>query len=354
MFENYFKIAFRNLRRNKGFSFINIFGLAIGMASAILILLWIQNEVSHDRFHAKGDRIYTLNNRDKFNGEVWAWNSTPKILGPAVKQDYPEVEDAVRVNGSSFLFSTGDKHLNVTGYFVDPGLLSVFSFPLLKGTPGKALSRTYNIVLTEKLAKKLFGNEEAMGKVIRIDSSDNFTVTGVLKDLPTNTAFDFEYLMPWAYMSKIGYDDSLWANNSVRTFVLLKPGASQAAFDGKIKNITIDHTDGKETTQVFTQPLKDIWLYSKSENGRYVGGRIETVKLFSIIAAFILLIACINFMNLSTARSERRAREVGIRKVAGAAKGKLVVQFLGESILLAFLAGIAAIGIVQIPQYRGR
>ncbi len=350
MFKNYFKTAWRNIVRNKAFSAINIAGLAIGMASAILILLWIENELSHDRFHAKGDRIYTLNNRDRFNGGYWAWATTPKILGPTIKQDYPDVEEVVRVNGSSFLFTAGEKHLNVSGYFADSGILNVFSFPLLKGTAGKALSGTYNIVLTEKLAKKLFGNEEAMGKVIRIDSSDNFTVTGVLKDLPTNTAFDFEYLMPWVYMSKIGYEDSSWGNNSIKTFVLLKPGVPQAAFDAKIKNITINHNKegDKSTTEVFTQPLKDIWLYSNSENGRYVGGRIEMVKLFGIIAAFILLIACINFMNLSTARSEKRAREVGIRKVAGATKSKLVLQFLGESILLAFLAGIAAIGIVQI------
>jgi hypothetical protein len=196
MFQNYFKIAIRNLLRNKAFSAINICGLAIGMASAILILLWIQNEVSHDRFHKKNNRIYTLNNRDKFNGELWAWSTTPKILGPTVKQDFPEVEDVVRVNGTGFLFTYGDKKLNVGGAFVDTGFLNVFSYPLLKGTPGAALKSTYNIVLTEKFAKKLFGNEEAMGKGIRIDSSDNFTVTGVLKDLPNNTALGFEYLMP--------------------------------------------------------------------------------------------------------------------------------------------------------------
>lgn len=327
MFKNYFRTAWRNLLGNKGFSAINISGLAIGMTSAVLILLWIQNEWSHDRFHVKGDRIYTLNNRDKFNGELWAWSSTPKILGPTVKQDFPEVEDAVRVNGCGFLFTVGDKRLNARGNFVDTGFLNVFSFPLLKGTASTALGGIYNIVLTEKLAKKLFGNSEAMGKVIRIDSSANFTVTGVLEDLPNNTIFDFEYLMPWDYMSKIGYNDSLWGNNSVSTFVLLKPGVSQTALDAKIKDITINHTEGKnkETTQVFRQRFSDTWLYGKSENGKYVGGRIETVKLFGIIAALILLIACINFMNLSTARSEKRAKEVGIRKVVGAPKSMLIV-----------------------------
>ncbi|HEV7334203.1 MAG TPA: ABC transporter permease [Flavisolibacter sp.] len=350
MFRNYLKTAVRNLLRQKAFSVINILGLAIGMASAILILLWIQNEVSHDRFHEKGDRLYTLNNRDRFNGELWAWNSTPNLLGPTVKADYPDVEDVVRTTGTGFLFNYNEKRMNVQGNFTDAGFLSMFSFPLLKGSAATALNGTYNIVVTEKLAKKLFGEEEPMGKVVRLDSTDQFTVTGVLKDLPNNTVFNFEYLLPWSYRTKLGWNDSSWGNNSVQTYVLLKPNVSQAAFDEKIKNITIDHTsgEGKSTTQVFTYPFRDTWLYGKSENGKYVGGRIEMVRLFAIIAAFILLIACINFMNLSTARSEKRAKEVGIRKVVGAPKAMLVGQFLGESVLLSLLAGIFALAIVQL------
>jgi len=351
MLSNFFKIAWRNLLKNKAFSLINISGLAIGMAATTLIVLWIQNEVSHERFHEKIDRIYTLNNRDKFNGALWAWNWTPKILAPTIKQDYPDVEEAVRTTNNSFLMSVGDKHLTVSGEFTDPSFLKVFTFPLIKGDMNSALNQVYNIVVTQKFAKKFFGDEDPMGKVIRIDSADNFTVTGLMKDLPNNTSFNFEYLLPWSYMSKIGWNDSSWGNNSVQSYVLLKPGVSPASFDAKIKNITINHTKGtgdSSTTQVFTQPLRDQWLYSKSENGKYVGGRIETVKLFAIIAAFILLIACINFMNLSTARSEKRAKEVGIRKVVGAQKRFLVGQFIGESILLACIAFVLAIGIVEI------
>ena len=352
MIKNFFKIALRNLFRNKGFSAINILGLAIGMASAILILLWIQNELGYDKFHEKTDRIYTANNRDKFNGELWAWNTTPKILGPTIKLEYPaDVEDVVRINSSGFLFTVGDKHLNAQGYFTDPGFLTTFSFPLMQGNAKTALNKVDDIVITQKLANKLFGTDNALGKVVKLDSTDNFTVTGVVKDLPNNTSFDFEYLLPWSYMKKIGWDDEYWGNNSVKTYILLRPGVSQAAFDAKLKNITINHTantDDKSTTQVFTQKLGDRWLYSKSENGHYVGGRIEMVKLFGVIAAFILLIACINFMNLSTARSEKRAKEVGIRKVVGAQKGGLVTQFIGESILIAFIAGIIAVIIVQI------
>ena len=350
MIENYFKIAVRNLLRNKGFSLINIAGLAIGMASAILIFLWIDNEVSHDKFHEKKDRIYIANNRDKFNGELWAWSQTPKPLAPALKQEYPEVEDAVRVNDVNFLFTSGEQRINANGATTDAGFLNMFSFPLLEGNAATALNSINNIVLTQKLAKKLFGKEDAMGKTVRIDSSDYFTVAGVLKDLPNNTRFTFEYLLPWTYLIKLGRADSSWGNNSLKTFVLLKPNVSQVAFDKKISNVTISHSnpDNKSTTEVFTQLLSDSWLYSKSENGKFVGGRIERVKLFSIIAIFILLIACINFMNLSTARSEKRAKEVGVRKAIGAQKNSLMLQFIGESVLLSVLAGILAILIVQL------
>ena len=351
MLKNFFKIALRNGLRNKGFSTINILGLAIGMASAILILLWIQNEMSMDRFHAKVDRIYVASNRDHFNGDLWAWSNTPKILGITLKLEYPnDVEDVARMNDANFLFTIGDKHLNAHGDFTDPGFFNIFSFPLLKGNAATALSSINHIVITEKFAKTLFGNDNAMGKVVRIDSTDNFTVTGVMKDLPNNTSFSFDYLLPWSYMKKINYDDEYWGNNSVGTYVLLKSGISQTAFDAKVKNITINHTkDGeKSTTQVFMRPLRDTWLYSKSENGNFVAGRIEMVKLFGVIAAFILLIACINFMNLSTARSEKRAKEVGIRKVVGAQKSGLVAQFIGESVLLSSVAGILAVIIVQL------
>ena len=351
MLKNYLLIAFRNLRRSKAFSAINIMGLAVGMASATLILLWIQNEMSYDRFHAKENRLYEMYNLAKFNGVPTAWNTTAKILGPTLKKDYPEVEDMVRISNANFLFTAGDKHFNMPGYFTDSGFLSMFSFPLLKGNAGKALSGVYHIVLTESCAKKLFGNEDAMGKIVRVDSADNFTVTGVLKDLPNNTRFHFDYLLPWSYMQKLGWDDTYWGNNSTTTFLTLRPGASEKAFDRKIKNIVIDHARGNEgnlQNEVFTHPAAKWHLYSKFENGKIAGGQIETVRLFAIIAAFILLIACINFMNLSTARSEKRAKEVGIRKVVGAPKIKLIGQFLGESILISLLAGIVALFIVQL------
>ncbi|MFT3935010.1 MAG: ABC transporter permease [Chitinophagaceae bacterium] len=345
MLKNYFKIAFRNLWKRKGYSFINILGLTIGMASAILILLWIQNELSYDRFYKKSDRLYSMYNRDKFNGEMWAWNSTPKVMAPTLKHDYPEVEDAVRYNSVTFLTTVGEKKFNIRGAFADSGFLSMFDFPLLSGNVAQSLVGNYNIVLTQKTAKKLFGNENAMGKTVLIDSNANFTVSAVLKDLPNNTTFDFEYLLPWSYMKKIGWDDDYWGNNSVTTYITLKPGTSHEAFDKKVKDITTSHS--KESEKVFSYPVSRQHLYSKNENGNLVDGQIETVRLFAIIAGFILLIACINFMNLSTARSEKRAKEVGIRKVAGALKGSLIAQFIGESVLISAIAFVLAIIVVQ-------
>ncbi|MDN3583346.1 ABC transporter permease [Mucilaginibacter flavus] len=347
MFKNFIKIAWRNLWRHKSFTLINISGLAIGMASAALILFWIQNELSYDQFHENKSRLYVAYNRAVFDGKLWCWNTTPKILGKTLKQDYPAVEETARTTQSNFLFTIGDKHLNLPGYFTDPGFLTMFSFPLIKGNPKTALTTVNSLVITEKTAIKLFGNEDPMGKVVRIDSVDNFTVTGVMKDLPNNTRFDFEYLMPWSYLKKTGGDDTYWGNNSVQTWVLAKPNITEEALNKQVINVTKSHSDQKDD-EVFMHPASKWHLYSKFENGKIVGGKIGSVRLFGIIALFILLIACINFMNLSTARSERRAREVGIRKVVGAQKGSLIAQFLGESILLAFIAGIIAIVIVQV------
>lgn len=350
MIKNFFKIAWRNMLRSKGFSAINIAGLVVGMASAILILLWIQNEVSYDQFHEKKDRIYEAWNRAEFSGELNCWNTTPKVLARTLEKDLPEVEMAARVDwGTNFLFTIGDKKLTVRGTMVDSNFLQVFTFPLLKGNPKVVLQDMHSIVLTESLAKKLFGDEDPMNKIIKIDNKDNFTVTGILKDMPNNTRFSrFEYLVPWAYKRYKGDDDEYWGNNSTRTYVLLKPNATLASVAPKVKVLKQRYAKDEPKWEMFLYPIERWRLYSNFTNGKEDGtGRITFVRLFGIVAGFILLIACINFMNLSTARSEKRAKEVGIRKVVGAQKMSLVGQFIGESILLAFIAGIFAIIAVQ-------
>ncbi len=349
MIKNYFLIALRNLLRQTGFSTINITGLAVGMCSAVLIFLWIANEVSYDQFHEKKDYLYQAWNRSVFDGKLRCWSTTPKILGPTLKEEFPEIKSTSRIGSTfGFLFTVGETKLTPTGSFVDPEFLSMFSFPLVKGNAGTALKDVYSVLLTEKLARRIFGDEEAMGKTIKINNSDAMIVTGILKDLPNNTTFNFEYLVPWSYMKKLGWDDDYWGNNSTSTLVELNPEASIDEFQKKIKDITIRHSKGEEANEVFLHPTTKWRLYSKFEEGVNVGGRIEVIRLFGLIAVLILLIACINFMNLSTARSEKRAKEVGIRKVVGAQRKSLVGQFLGESVLIAFIAGVIALVLVQL------
>jgi len=352
MFKNLFKIAVRNLWRSKGFSFINITGLAIGMASAILILLWIQNEISYDNFHKNKDRIYEVWNRVPIDGKLSCWNSVSALTARVLEKDLPEVERAVRVvSSNSVLISIGDKKLIKSGNMVDTSFLQMFSFPMLKGNPVTALNDIHSIVLTEKAAKSLFGNEDALGKVVRLKNEEDFTVTGVVKDLPNNTRFNFEFLISMSNLKYRDGQDLGWNDNSTPTYVMLKPNVSFAPVAAKIKGLKQKYSDEAKSMkwELFLYPLNRWRLYSSFTNGAEDnGGRSTFIKLFGIIAGFILLIACINFMNLSTARSEKRAKEVGIRKVVGARKSSLISQFIGESVFLAFLAGILAIIIVQI------
>ena len=349
MYKNYLKIAWRNLLRNKGFSALNIIGLSIGLAVTMLILLWINFERSYDQFHVNKNLIYEVNNQYKIDGDLITWNSTPKIMGPTIKKDYPEVEYLSRVNyDMPLLFSKEKLRLKALGNIVDPDFLRMFSFPLLKGDASTALNEINSVVITQSLAEKLFGNENPIGKTVKLHNSINFTITGVLENLPQNTQFNFEYLIPWSIMKQLEWDDENWGNNSVTTYVMLKKGTNYKDFSSKIKNLRKVYD--KETPDMITYlyPFSRTYLYSKFENGKEIGGKIDLIRLFGIIAVIILIIACINFMNLSTARSEKRAKEVGVRKVVGANKNALVAQFMGESILISFISAILAFGIVLL------
>jgi ABC-type antimicrobial peptide transport system permease subunit len=352
MLKNFFLVTVRNLWRNKSFAAINIIGLAIGMAAALLIGLWVQHEASYDRWFAKSDRIYQLYTRGEYNGKMDAWPRVSSLMAAEMKKDLGEVEDAARIRTVYFLVSdTKEKHFNLEGAFADSSFLDIFNFPLLSGNAQTALQGDQSIVLTEHVARNLFGDADPIGQVVRIDSTANFKVTAVLKDLPGNTEFTFQYLLPWSYLHRLRWDNNGgdWRSTDAVTYVALKAGASQSLFDVKIGHMVQQQTKDKNLhTETFTQPLARAHLYSKVENGALSGGLISMVRLFSVVAVFILLIACINFMNLSTARSERRAREVGIRKVVGAVRGSLIAQFIGESILLAALSFVLAIGMVEL------
>jgi ABC-type antimicrobial peptide transport system permease subunit len=347
MGKNYLLVAWRNLQKNKAFSFLNISGLAIGMASAILILLWVQNEVSYDRFHKNKDFIYEAWNRGKMDDKIQCWNTTPQILGLTLKKDYPEVQMMARTVKTWKVTSVGDRKFSSESMIVDPDFLKIFSFHFTQGNGNNALESPSAVVITRAMAKKMFGNQDPMNKVLRIDTM-NYVVSGILDDLPSNTRFSFDYLVNWNMIKTLGWEDAVWANNFVNTFLLLKPETNPEIFNNKIRTISQVHSKGVVKEEVFLHPLSKWRLYSGFENGRATGGEIETVRMFMIIAAFILLIACINFMNLSTARSEKRAKEVGIRKVSGAVKSALVIQFLGESLLISAISGIFGLLLVQL------
>ena len=295
MLKNYFKIALRNLYKNKSFSALNISGLAIGMASAILILLWVRNELRFDNFYPNSNRLYQVWNRDKGNNGLNCWNNTTKPLAPALKQSFPEIEQTCRVNwDANILLNYGNKKMNVTGTMVDPDFLTMFEFPFVQGNIHTALNRPNDMVITEKLSKKLFGHEDPMGKTILLDMKHNFIVSGVIRDLPNNSQFDFEYLLPWTYMSTIGQDDSSWNNNSTHNFVLLKPHADITAVNRHIKNFVAKHLNAGATGEIFLYPVSRLHLHANFVNGVESGGKIGMVNVFLLIAAFILLIACIN------------------------------------------------------------
>jgi putative ABC transport system permease protein len=358
MIKNFFKIAYRSLLRSKGFSIINITGLAIGMAAAILILLWIQSEINFDDFHTNKSRIYQVWNKVKQEGEIRCWNTTSEPTARTVEKDIPEVERAVRArNSGNLLLTFGDRKIIKRGNFVDTGFLQMFSLPLVKGDPFTALNDKHAIVITESTAKALFGNADPMGKVVNVEQEFDFKVTGVLKDIPLNSKFVYiEYILPWAAGEDPTKVDFGWNDNSIPTYVMLKPNAGVAAANLKIKELKQRYNDDAKNSkwELFLYPMERWHLYSSFTEGiEDNNGRSGFVRLFSIIAGFILLIACINFMNLSTARSEKRAKEVGIRKVVGAHKSSLIVQFIGESVFLVFLAGIVAVVIVllSLPAY---
>lgn len=349
MFKTYFKIAIRQLLKNKTFSFINIFGLSIGMASVMLIFLWVHNEVTYDDFHVNKDRIYELWNKGEWSGNLNCWRNTPKVAHTYIKKDLPELDKTARMNWSSTnLFAYGDKRMNGKGNIVDPEFLDIFSFPMIRGNAKEALKQPNFIILSESYAKSLFGDVDPMGKMLKRDNVDNFIVSGIISDPPVNSRFSFQYLIPWSFLvSKEGEEDT-WGNNSVINFVMLKKQASFLSAEQKIEGMRKKYQKDYEGIDMFLYPLERWRLHSNFENGLETGGRIEMVRLFIIISCFILLIACINFMNLSTARSEKRAREVGIRKTIGVVRSSLIWQFLGESVLLVIIAFGLSLFIVHL------
>ncbi len=356
MLRNYLKIAFRNILRHKTYSFINVAGLAIGMACCILILLWVNHELSYDKFHENANRIYRLCLDTNIGGSEL---QAPVSCAPAplvMVQEFPEVEDAVRVQPlGKVLVETGSKKFYEEYIFYsDNSVFNVFSFPLLQGDPQSALVTAYSIVLTETMAAKYFGDENPIGKTLTINNENEFTITGIMQDVPYNSHLNFNMLCSFEtlYAENREYLE-IWLEFSYWSYLLLAENTNILALEQKFPEL-IDQNMGDElgkiggTLDFFLQPLTDIYLYSKMDYEISTLGDITNVYLFAGIALFVLLIACFNFINLSTARSAIRAREVGIRKTFGAVRGKLIAQFLGESIIYSLLSLIIAVILLEM------
>ena len=368
MFKNYLTVAVRNLLRNKVYSIINIAGLSVGMACTILILLWVQYELSFDRFHKNADRIYRLTENWNLGATRGKWAVTNWPAGPTFQREYPEVIRAVRFRPlyNKVLCSYKTEKFLIDGIlFADDTVFDIFSFPLISGDPGTALSTAFSIVITEEIAKKLFGAEDPIGKIIKVGDDGGVTVTGVMQNVPPNSHLSFKALVSLETVFKLNPEHAKkqmnsWAYGNINyTYLLLRENCNVNDLEKKFSAHIAKQAQEQlrvlgGSIEYFLQPLTRIHLHSKLELDIAQRGDIAYVVSFTVIAVFILLIACINFMNLATARSANRAKEVGMRKVLGAQRGELIRQFIGESLLFSAISFILAVMLVELslPLFR--
>ncbi|GLU52628.1 ABC transporter permease [Dyadobacter frigoris] len=357
MIRNYFKIAFRSLWYNKSMSAINFLGLTLGLTSSLLIFLWISDEISVDRYHANGHQIYRLMWRQISEGKRMAMGSTPGPTSVEFKKKYPEIVRAsvFTARSKAMTFQVGDKVGKETGDWAGPEWFKMFSIRLLVGSTETALKAPYSISISRKLAQTYFGNvQSAIGKSIRIENKEEFQVTSVFENLPENTSQKYNFLLPWDDFTRQMPWAKEWGNPSPCTLVQLRTDTDITAFDAKIKHalrgyLGINSKNAKQfDVELFLQPYEDIYLHSETDNGEISGGRIDYIRLLSIVGVVVLLIACINFMNLSTAQSAKRAKEVGVRKAVGADRWRLIIQFIGEALLLTLGAAFASLGLIML------
>lgn len=356
MFTNYLKIALRNMLRHKGYAIINIAGLAVGMTCCILIMLWVRDELSFDRFHENADRICRMAANVTVGGNCRRVPVVSAPIAPAITESFPEVENAVRISPQSRLSVAWDDHrfFEERVFMADNSIFDVFTFPLLIGDPKTALAAPYTVVVSETVARKYFGDEDPIGKTLVFEGDTEYAVTGVMRDVPGNSHLTFDMLCSFETLYAMNNSNlESWGSFVYYTYVLLAENAEYEALDQKLAGL-IDANLGEAlrgvgaSIELYLQPMKRIHLHSNLEGEIGANGNIAYVYLFSGIAAFILLIACFNFINLTTARSILRAREVGIRKTFGAGKGRLIRQFLGESVAYSILAGILAIILLEM------
>lgn len=355
MLKNFFIIAFRNLKKNGLYSFINIAGLSIGVVCSILILLWVQSETSFDKFIPKHDRLYQLWISGDYDNRINNWQSVPLPTYEAMKTINSNVENTVVAGwGAPRLLTAGEVRIMKEGYYVSEEFLEMFEFPLVAGSHQEALKDPMSIVISESLGKILFGEEDPIGKQVRLEDEGTLQVSAVVKDIPENSSFQFDYLATWKYRESVNEwvkdNKTNWGNYSFQVFVELNDPSNELAVEESIRPLMLEK-DGDDgiNKYLFLYPMNRWRLYSNfDENGEEIGGRSDFVQLFTVIAIVILLIACINFMNLATARSEKRAKEVGIRKSLGSLRISLIGQFISESIFITAIAFAGAIILTEL------
>ncbi len=347
MLKNYLKIAWRNILRNRLYSFINIFGLAVGLAATIMISLWVMNELSFNKFNKNIDETYLVAQTQHYrNIGSFTVSATPTALGPYLKREYPEVKYATRYTAFMGKRPVGydDKSFNEMLKYADPDFFNIFTFTFLAGSPQHALDDPNSVVITKETAEKFFGREDVVGRTLRVDGKNDFKVTGVIRNIPNNSDITFDMLAPMRALDNFQADLNNWGNNRLNTYVLLKKGTPYKAESLKMKTALQQHVQASTAGDVFLFPFKDFHLYAINGSG----GRIEAVKLFSIIALITLLVACINFMNLATARASKRATEVGIKKVVGAGRTQIAAQFFGEALLMTGVSLLIAVLLAEL------
>ena len=334
MFKNYFKSTLRSLSRNKGYSLLNFFGLAIGIACAGIIFLWVEDEMNYDKTFINRDRIFQVMTNQTYDGVTRTFPSTPGPLAPALVKEMPGITSACRMGRNKSLFSVGDKAVFETGYYSDSTIFPMFTLEFREGNPSGALTEIHSVVISEKMAVQFFGNStNIVGRNIKVDNKENYRITGVFKNLPANSTLQFDWISPFSIYASTRDWLKYWGAFAPRTFVQLSPTTDFNLVNKQLAGF-LHAKDNTVTTVPILFAMKDWHLRNNFVSGKQSGGRIEFVRLFAIIAWIILIIACINFMNLATAQSGKRAREVGVRKVLGAARGSLVRQFIGEAMVM--------------------
>jgi ABC-type antimicrobial peptide transport system permease subunit len=351
MFKSYFKIAWRNLFRNKSFSITNLLGLSIGITCTIFIFLWVQDELTYNKFHKNYNSTYKLMANRDFNNQKFTDEHMVLPLAKELETKLPQIKNAVVTTLQQPLVLTyNDLKIKKQGYTVSEHFFDMFSWKFIQGNKSTAIGDPSSIVLTKSTAKAVFGNESPINKILKIGAERTAKVTAVVDDVPGNSTFQFDYITPFNYSDE-GVKRSMaeWTNSSWNVYIQVNPGTDMALLERHINDIKYQHAPGdKKISTYFAFPMSRWRLYSDFKDGKNTGGMIEYVRLFTIVAIIILLIACVNFMNLSTARSEKRAKEVGIRKTLGSDKKQLILQFFFESMILAFIAFIVSVGIVYL------